>query len=73
MSSGLKLGVFFFEWHIVGMSLDECNHMKSAGPKGIDCLWEGRLVDAWCESVKVSLIIEGLLVLSYVKKGVLKN
>ena len=55
------------------MSLDECNHMKSAGPKEIDCLWEGRLVDAWCECVKVSLIIEGLLVLSYVKKGVLKD
>ena len=55
------------------MSLDECNHRKSAGPKEIDCLWEGRLVDAWCESVKVSLIIEGLLFFSYVKKGVLKN
>ena len=48
------------------------NHMKSAGPEEIDCIWEGGLVDAWCQCVKVSLIIEDLLALSYVRKGVLK-
>ena len=69
----VTVGVFLLEWHIVRMSLVECNHMNLVDPKEIDCLWEGRLGGVWCECVNVILMKKKCIVFVYVKKGVLMN
>ena len=73
LSKGLTVGVFFLEWHIVRMSLVECNHMNLVEPKEIDCLWEGRLGGVWCECVNVILIKKKVYCFCICEKGCVGN